>query len=204
MFSHTGRHTSHLDKCSQPTLRFWQGLEDPFSEKRIIWVNQAYSDGKRRYPIIAPIGPFIFCLHSGETEAREGANQISLCNNLRHWINHTNFTETDWYFTSNSHAHFLFCSCPCAGLLISVMEHLISHTGATKRLGGFFFLHLSGKYKNMGKTSRWLKKNMYSLTITAILFMHHTQTGIQNVLLCPHVCFNCVLGSFRRLILVSV
>lgn len=65
VFSNTGWCTSHLDKCLQPALCFWQGLEDPLSEKRIIWVNQAYSDGKRRYPIIAPIGPFIFCLHSG-------------------------------------------------------------------------------------------------------------------------------------------
>lgn len=65
VFSNTGWCTSHLDKCLQLALCFWQGLEDPLTEKRIIWVNQAYSDGKRRYPIIAPIGPFIFCLHSG-------------------------------------------------------------------------------------------------------------------------------------------
>ena len=98
-----------------------------------------HSDREGRYPIIVPIGPFIFCLHSRETAAWAGTNQIALCNDLQCWINHMNFTGTDRYFTSSSRVPFLSCSCPSAGMLISVMKYLISHTGPTKRkLGGFY------------------------------------------------------------------
>lgn len=98
-----------------------------------------YNDGEGRYPVIAPIGPFIFCLHSRETAAWEGKNQIPLCNNSQHRINHTNFTRTDRYFTSSSRVPLLSCSCPSACALISVIYYLISHSGVRKRrLKGFY------------------------------------------------------------------
>lgn len=122
-----------------------------------------YSDGEGRYPIIAPIGPFIFCLRSRETAAWEGTNQIALCNNSQRWINHTNFTRTDRYFTSSSRVPFLSCSCPSACVLISVIKHLITHTGATKRtLGGVYICleiikicpeHQVGGKKHIQKTT---------------------------------------------------
>lgn len=171
--------------CSQ-TPCFWQGLEDPLSEKRIIWVNQPYSDGERRYPIITPIGPFIFCLHSRETEACEGTNQIALCNNLQLWINHTNFTETDRYFTSNSHVHFLSCSSSLCqhAYLCDEAPHL-PHRGNKK---AWRFLHLSGNHKNVSTTSNTGEKKHNLTTTATVLCLHkYTQVCIQNVPLLP--CF---------------
>lgn len=118
--------------CSQ-TQWFLQGLENPLSEKRIIWVNWPYSDGERRYPIIPPIGPFIFCLRSREKVACERYKpyhsvQLFSCGLI---------TETSQDLTRSLHVHFLSCSCPSAYPLNSVTKHLISHTGQAKKWEAF-------------------------------------------------------------------
>lgn len=129
-----------------------------------------YSDGEGRYPIIAPIGPFIFCLHSRERAAWEGTNQIALCNNLQCWINHMNFTRSDRYFTSSSRVPFLSCSCPSVGMLISVMKYLISHKEATKRrLGGF---HICLEIIKM-QPQHQVQSKKQNLTRTTFFFPAH-------------------------------
>ncbi len=125
----------------------------------------SYSDGEGRYPVIASIGPFIFCLHSKETAAWEGTNQTALCNNLQLWINHMKFTRTDCSFTNGSPLPFLLCRCPSASELISVMKHLICHTGATKRRLGGFYICLEN-HKNISTTSSEVKKHNLTTTTT--------------------------------------
>lgn len=153
--------------------------------RRLSESTSLYSDGEGRYPIIAPIGPFIFCLHSRETAARADTNQIALCNNLQHWINHTNFTRTDRYFTSSSRVPFLSCSCPSATVLIYVMKYLISHTGATKRrLGGVYIcleiIKICRQHGVWGKSTTWPPQSLHHTQI-------HTQKLVQNVHLLSHV-----------------
>lgn len=116
-----------MNACSE-SPRFYKGLENPLSEKRIIWVNWPYSDGERRYPIIPPIGPFIFCLRSRKKVACEQTKS------LRATIFSCGLIiETAQDLTRSPHVHFLSFSCPSACSLISVTEHLISHTGQTKK-----------------------------------------------------------------------
>ena len=130
-----------------------------------------YSDVEGRYPIIGPIGPFIFCLLSRESGAQEGTNQIALCKNSLHWINHTSFTRTDLHFTSSSRVPFPSCSCASVCMLISVMKYLISHTGATKR--------------NVHNIKQG--KKHYLTTITVMFTQIHTEMS-SNVHLLKRVC----------------
>lgn len=74
--------------CSQ-IRRFEQGLENPLSEKRIIWVNWPYSDREKRYPVIPPDR----CINLLSVQQEKGSlwtNRITLCNNFQLWINHRN------------------------------------------------------------------------------------------------------------------
>lgn len=63
-----------------------------------------------------------------ETAAQRGAQQLTL-HQLQHWINHTNFTRTNPYFTSKTLVPFLSCSRASVCILISVMKYLIPFTG---------------------------------------------------------------------------
>lgn len=135
---------------------------------RIIWVNWPYSDGERRYPIVPPIGPFIFCLRSRKKVACEQTKS------LRATIFSCGLIiETAQDLT---HVHFISCSCPSACSLISVTEHLISHTGQTKK-GWEAFPFLQEIIKNMSTAPNMVKKG--TTYCYSLLDYANTNTGMQ-------------------------
>lgn len=144
---------------------------------RIIWVNWPYSNGERRYPIIPPIGPFIFCLRSRKKVPREQTKS------LRATIFSCGLIiETAQDLT---HVHFISCSCPSACLLISVTEHLISHTGQTKKgWEAFPFYRKSSKTCQQHLT--WWRKGQPTATASWIMQIQ-TQACRGNVLRLPHL-----------------
>lgn len=182
---------SHLDECTRPDTPCVAGIRGSLQwredYRRQLPPLPSNSDREGRYPIIAPIGSFIFCLHSRETAAWEGTNQMAIWNNSQRWINHTNFTRTDRYFASSSRVPFL-CR-PSACELISVMKHLISHTGATKRkLRGF--LLSSGIVKLWLTTSGRGGGELNQMITTCLPTNYLLHCWHQSTMRCPVMLYN--------------
>lgn len=79
-------------------------------------------------------------VHSSCLAAQRGNSSPARCKETgsapapQQWINHTNFTRTNPYFTSNTRPPLLSCSGASVRILICVMKYLIPpRSGGTRR-----------------------------------------------------------------------
>lgn len=122
--------------------KHWSEDPPPWTQNNQINSTCSHCNGGGRYNATTHLSPFILpgCTAGKQqpSEAQSNWLRTSSAPAPQHWINHTNFSRTNPYFTSKTLVPFLSCSSASVCTLICVMKYLIPFTG--KREGTSYLL----------------------------------------------------------------
>lgn len=108
-------------------------------------------------------------VHSSCLAAQRGNSSPARCKETgsapapQQWINHTNFTRTNPYFTSNTRPPLLSCSGASVRILICVMKYLIPpRSGGDQKKTGCLLLDKGGQRIVVGSGKACVGKMLLS------------------------------------------